>query len=382
MVTILKSRKLTLKIKVYVFLLFVVLSYIPLKSYSEERKVAIFFVNGMLNDFSDAIKYKNALVGLFHSEIKRNNIDYPALVYFFISYNEKLDLYSTLIEAGSQHDFDANQWKEFIDKFMITKRKDTFYNFTYDPIDTIKETIREKMLETLISTIISHIREDELKTNPNLQAFVKEYLEKIKQGYKILLVAHSQGNFFANDAYEAIVKDYPGYSDSIKIISIGTPDSYVAGDGEYVSLKGDIISKLVPKAKPGYIENEEEGANGHGWIDGYMGGNNTRNKIFRMIYDSIESFYEIDENPVDNPPQFNTVTLPSRVKAGAKIFFSGSVSDDKQLSNIQMKVKRITTQTIDIETLNGTTKNLNGYFFGGDTLINTGNYQVWLIRNR
>ena len=358
---------------VKILALIMVLLSVPSQAFSEEKKVIVYFINGMLNSRPEAIKYQSRLTYLFTSEVKNRGLDYPASVQFDLSYNKKLNLYSTLIEAGAQHDFDANQWEEFIDKFIVTKQIDSYFDDKGLDSSIVTQRLKSKLLDFIIDVTVSGVYRQEQKSNLNLKNFVVEYIKKLEQGYKILLVAHSQGNFFANDAYEAIVKDYPGYSDSIKIISIGTPDSYVAGGGEYFSLNGDIISNFVPEALPGYMDNDEEGANGHGWIDGYMGGKNTRNEIFRAIYDSIESFYESDEILIDNPPQFNNATIPSRVKAGAKIFFSGSVSDDKQLSSIQMKVKRITTQTIDIETLTGTVKNLNGYFFGGDTLTNTGN---------
>jgi hypothetical protein len=49
---------------------------------------------------------------------------------------------------------------------------------------------------------------------------------------KLLLVAHSQGNFYANDIYNSIASKKGGVpKESMAIYGIGTPTSYIAGGG-------------------------------------------------------------------------------------------------------------------------------------------------------
>ena len=64
---------------------------------------------------------------------------------------------------------------------------------------------------------------------------------------KVVLVGHSQGSFYTNAAYEWLTSK--GVSkDSIAVYNIGTPASYVAGNGEYVTSKNDkVVTGLATK---------------------------------------------------------------------------------------------------------------------------------------
>ncbi|HPR84100.1 MAG TPA: hypothetical protein PL034_00885, partial [Candidatus Paceibacterota bacterium] len=63
---------------------------------------------------------------------------------------------------------------------------------------------------------------------------------------KLLLIAHSQGNFYANDIYNSIAsKDGGVPKESIAIYGIGTPTSYIAGGGKYILSSNDEIMNWV-----------------------------------------------------------------------------------------------------------------------------------------
>ncbi|HEV7424290.1 MAG TPA: immunoglobulin-like domain-containing protein, partial [Candidatus Paceibacterota bacterium] len=67
---------------------------------------------------------------------------------------------------------------------------------------------------------------------------------------KVLLVAHSQGNFYANTFYDAVADQDGGVPyQSIGVYGVASPANYIAGSGLYVTSDTDkIIAGLVAKA--------------------------------------------------------------------------------------------------------------------------------------
>lgn len=79
----------------------------------------------------------------------------------------------------------------------------------------------------------------------DLEKMLKDLSQKVKT-QKLLLVAHSQGNFYANDIYNSIVSKEGGVPrQSIAIYGIGTPTSYIAGGGRYILSSKDQIMNWV-----------------------------------------------------------------------------------------------------------------------------------------
>jgi hypothetical protein len=64
---------------------------------------------------------------------------------------------------------------------------------------------------------------------------------------KVLLVAHSQGNFYANNFYTTVVDQSGGVpAESLGVYSVATPASYVAGGGKWLTSNTDtVIAKVV-----------------------------------------------------------------------------------------------------------------------------------------
>jgi uncharacterized repeat protein (TIGR03803 family) len=85
----------------------------------------------------------------------------------------------------------------------------------------------------------------------DLQSHVTRFRNDIDNSHlKVIVVAHSQGNFYANDAYNILTTGaQPVDSSRLAIIAVATPASFTAGGGPYTTLHGDIIL-LVPTARP------------------------------------------------------------------------------------------------------------------------------------
>ena len=85
-----------------------------------------------------------------------------------------------------------------------------------------------------------------LVTNDSLKDHVNTYATIIAEGKKVLLVAHSQGNFFGNQAYRLLDS---GERQSFAMVSVANPDSNVLGmntpDAPYTTLTDDKIIQAI-----------------------------------------------------------------------------------------------------------------------------------------
>jgi hypothetical protein len=81
-----------------------------------------------------------------------------------------------------------------------------------------------------------------LVTTDSLANHVNDYNKQIKEGKMVLLVAHSQGNFFGNQAYGVLNATA---RQSFGIVSVANPDSIVADGGPYTTLEEDKAIKYI-----------------------------------------------------------------------------------------------------------------------------------------
>ena len=119
---------------------------------------------------------------------------------------------------------------------------------------------------------------------------------------KVLLVAHSQGNFYANDFYDSLASRPGGIpSESIGVYGVADPSSRVAGDGKYITSSNDKVINLVrvkglvnvlkpnvnlPATNPGMFP-------GHDFSDIYL--KYDGNRIVSDIKDSLSKLKNNDE---------------------------------------------------------------------------------------
>lgn len=133
---------------------------------------------------------------------------------------------------------------------------------------------------------------------------------------KVLLVAHSQGNFYANSLYDVLADKEGGIPvQSIGVYSVATPASRVAGNGQWLTSETDhVIAGLVDFASrsimPPNIRIEEVSGgldpfSGHDFTDVYL-----KYKSERIISDIKNSLYRLKENNIQDP-QKPCITPPN-----------------------------------------------------------------------
>jgi hypothetical protein len=133
-----------------------------------------------------------------------------------------------------------------------------------------------------------------LALRPDLQAQEAHYKQDLSAGRKIIVVAHSQGNLYVNQAYTDLAPTPADFD----VVAVASPADYVAGGGPWTTLRNDIIT-LVPGAllnnefntnTPGYCNPPPDltsEINCHSFTDSYLVGNDSGDRILSEIISDI-----------------------------------------------------------------------------------------------
>ncbi len=95
----------------------------------------------------------------------------------------------------------------------------------------------------------------------DLQSHVTAYAKEIEKGNRVVVIAHSQGNFYANAAYDILRDQYGMRGDYFGVVSVGTPDNHVARGGPFTTLTNDfvisgVVNFLTPSTLDGNMTND------------------------------------------------------------------------------------------------------------------------------
>lgn len=123
----------------------------------------------------------------------------------------------------------------------ILGRWDLFWSVVFfvpigEPSTTIvKDLIATKTLAYLQSTIRG--------TDPDkwVQKFTQDVDTKLLEGFKVVIVAHSQGNLFASSVYRAVLAAHPAYANSIKVVHVAAVNGQADLVGPWWNADIDIV---------------------------------------------------------------------------------------------------------------------------------------------
>lgn len=235
-------------------------------SYCNEETY-VFHGNGMFTDHGDATINKNTI------ELKLRNIAETIVNEwkFELSYNHDEQAY-TLLEVFRQRmgDQTASYWR-------------WLGNLEAAP-DWFRSATR---------SVASGFDLVEAVVDKDLRRHVQRYESLLLAGNRVLVVAHSQGNLYANAAHGRLAaKDLP--MDAFGIVSVANPASRVAGEGPYFTLLNDLVvygvSLLFPDTLPGNIENTIDYTDWthHNFIDSYLNGDQSGPLIMQAVLDEAD----------------------------------------------------------------------------------------------
>ena len=269
---------------------------------SSHRKYRyVIYVNGMLTTAERAKKNRLYIQKLFN--------EYGGFVHVDVSlaYNFSQNLYSDIIQAHRQRTTTPNESKGWFDVVKDITRFEAGLE-----MHTIS---RAELLKYIADIDYSEHRESadmvQLKNTINMHS----------KG-NIVLLAHSQGNFFANEVWEEINIAYNGNAnDFIRVYGLGTPASYVAGNGYYYTNVRDRVINAIrntpgPKPLRANVSLKSDDKLGHGLLETYL------------LYDkwhtskTIERITDhFDQMAPQQPPKNGTCTGLSKSGGGNTIFY-------------------------------------------------------------
>ena len=216
-------------IKIFILIFIVLISRLAAAQNCDSpqniESTRIYFVNGMNNAFtSDGVSEMVA------SRIKLENLLGREVGAFGNSFNFKENGFYEIKQVALQR---AIQPVEFWQILLGMKRSPIGYAIT-----------PQWMLDAAANAAITKAKELNAKqyfTDKDLQTMVDQYVLDLKSGKKVVLVTHSQGNFYANNAYIYIKTIYPQYANSIGIVMTASPASINASGGPHVNNDKDLI---------------------------------------------------------------------------------------------------------------------------------------------
>jgi hypothetical protein len=136
---------------------------------------------------------------------------------------------------------------------------------------------------------------------------------------KVLLVGHSQGNFYANNFYDKVANKDGGIpAQSIGVYSVATPADRVAGNGKYLTSDTDkIIAAVVGRIKnimtPNtHIDLQKVDGDGHDFSNIYL-----KYKTDKIVSDIKSSFDKLKTNDIQN--KLSSCISPQKISLMHKI---------------------------------------------------------------
>lgn len=230
------------------------------------KETRLYFANGMTNSYNDAV--------LSLLELKKRISSSPNLrkEKSKVAYNpDGFWFGNELAEAALQKRIEVYQdfWNWI---FELEKSPQWFQQMA-------KRIIQKSQLNNLSSVSADH-----------MALYGKDLLE----GRSIVVVAHSQGNFFANSSANMLhIQVFPVRS-HFKMVSVATPSSKVTNDGPNFTLLSDGVIKWIPQALPANSSNvsPRPGIFDHAFLDHYLAGVPTGSNLLKAIQ---KAFRDLDQ---------------------------------------------------------------------------------------
>ena len=159
-------------------------------------------------------------------------------------------------------------------------------------------------LGDILMSVYQKIFDNETIQDYDLIEMLKSASEKVKT-QKLLLVAHSQGNFYANSFYDTVAEKQGGVPrESIGVYSVATPASRVAGGGKWLTSNTDKViagivgrlsfKKIMPPNTRIELQDGDESA-GHNFKDIYL-----KYRSAEIVSDIQASLNRLSENASQN----------------------------------------------------------------------------------
>jgi hypothetical protein len=244
-----------------------------------ECPARIFFSNGIDTVKADALLEVPILRAHVNVEMRRRGLDRIDESCFELAYATDVGRWQGIINTADQ---------------LSQDRRFTHIWRVLGGLDPETDADRIAGLQRLLSENIN-AQLDDPNTGSDLRSQLEKYSTVIDR-QKVIVVAHSQGNAFANSAFHILVagfdQNHPIEPAQFSITAVATPADYVATGDDYTTLYGDVIVSAggLPGNTPadgtpcGGIQNE---VRCHAFVDSYLAGLFSEPRIVGQIVDAI-----------------------------------------------------------------------------------------------
>lgn len=267
-------------------------------SLCEADGTTIFFFNGVLTSSREAGKHLDAI-----QKTQGNKGPNEEPIHYELAYNETEGI-KDFIEVFQQRvlekkDILNDRYELFFESLKGGGEWWNLYLNVFPSITKLEKEWRERVLVEIQSSLVK------LMGNSTTLSDYAEHASRIDseilKGRKLLFVAHSQGNLFANKAYDYAMGEIP--SDAIGVIHVAPASlilngDYNLADKDKVMQMLDQLADGVPEPNvsiPGYWSrpsgyNNDTDFLGHGFQEIYLNfALDTGNKLKQQINDALVS---------------------------------------------------------------------------------------------
>lgn len=205
------------------------------KGYADEcslAQTAIYFGNGINNSHTEALDSKCKLQTAFCESINSEDEDNYK---FALAYNQSFGIGTDLLECARQTL--GNEWPTLLVAFLLNDTR-IINLLPGDIVQRFNDFLTNQTIQELVAPNAS---------NEDVADHVSSYTSDIGEGKKVILVAHSQGNIFANLAYQRLSTSYQQY---FTIVPVASPESFVRKSlVGHVRFSDDLVIAGVEMAK-------------------------------------------------------------------------------------------------------------------------------------
>ena len=238
----------------------------PLLAQIDEYKSDLYYANGiMMSDTEESAlgKWEEQVDDLFSNELET----YSKISSIRVSYNMSQGFIDDILEAFEQVTRNEWDWQAFT---------------TFITVYLTQHNIQEDWQ--------AHIND--------LTRQVDSYKQSIKDGHGVIVIAHSQGNYFTNEAYELLDDWMKSY---FKMMGVATPANHVAGfavgdiTAPYVTFHNDFINFVITGLPSNRTDTRHHGfpsVAAHDFYESYLKEETTKGDIVRFIEQKIEEHTE------------------------------------------------------------------------------------------
>ncbi len=200
-------------------------------SCEQSSKHALFYVNGVWNPTRDGARQALYALERLTAEMEGGTERFDIQ----LAYNDGDGYLSDLVEAAGQRFGASMDWAMFA--LWVAG----------DAVPTALEVVYTRELG--LATIGKFLPPK--TTSEVLREHVSQYRVALCRGQRLVLVAHSQGNFFANATIESAEGLTPIEAANLRIVSVANPDNHIAASNALigpVTLAEDAVISKVPGA--------------------------------------------------------------------------------------------------------------------------------------